>query len=350
MTIGKRRQGQPLAALLGVFGLWVGVRVLLWQSPLLPFDESLGLVTARTGAAQANHVSSSKRSYAGADIAFAQLAEPAHTPSLGSGTLTSPPSLLVLPSDARQAPDTSARASAFAPAPEGPHLAPLAQVRASRQASRWSGDAWLLYRPSAAGLPEPGPFVGRYGASQAGALLRYRLQPGGHRLALYAQASTALAASMDRNVAVGLSGRPIPSVPLSVQTEMRVVHNDGGSELAPAVLAVSELAPLTLPLRIRANAYFAGGYVGGSNHTPFVGGQLRADRVVARIAGTPVRLGGGAWGGAQRGAAALDVGPAVVAEIPLARRRVAIELGYRWRVAGTAEPRSGVALVVSTGF
>ncbi|MGN6501271.1 MAG: hypothetical protein ACTHKM_14140 [Tsuneonella sp.] len=113
---------------------------------------------------------------------------------------------------------------------------------------------------------------------------------------------------------------------------------------------MSELAPLALPFDLRAEAYLAGGYVAGANRTAFVGGQLRVDRHIGTIGGAAMRVGGGVWGGAQRGARALDLGPSARAEIPVGGHRVAVEAGYRWRVAGSAEPRSGPALTVSTGF
>lgn len=56
-------------------------------------------------------------------------------------------------------------------------------------------------------------------------------------------------------------------------------------------------------------------------------------------------------GGAQKGAARLDVGPAASAAVGLGESggaRLAVD--WRFRVAGSAAPKSGPALTLSAGF
>ena len=62
------------------------------------------------------------------------------------------------------------------------------------------------------------------------------------------------------------------------------------------------------------------------------------------------RLGGGAWGGAQQGAARLDIGPSLTVDLRLGAAPARIEADYRWRVAGNAEPGNGGVVTLSTGF
>jgi len=78
---------------------------------------------------------------------------------------------------------------------------------------RWSGDGWLLYRPgsrvSATSLLSP-----FYGASQAGAVVRYALAPGSALAPqAYLRASRALEFSQLEGAA-GLSLRPLARVPV----------------------------------------------------------------------------------------------------------------------------------------
>ncbi len=215
--------------------------------------------------------------------------------------------------------------------------------------SRWSGDAWLMMRQDttaavASGRPS-------YGRSQAGAVVRYRLAPASARgPQAYLRASSALGGPLERDLVAGLSGRPVPRVPLRVALEARVSQTGSGTELRPAAIAVTELPPVALPMGFRAEAYVQGGYVGGRFATAFIDGQARAERTVARMGETEVTAGAGAWGGAQEGAARLDIGPTAAVSFRLGDTRGRVAADYRIRVAGEAEPRSGPALTLSAGF
>lgn len=226
----------------------------------------------------------------------------------------------------------------------------LAEQPEEPRASRWSGDAWLLVRGgSDVAVLAPAPPT--YGATQAGAVLRYRLAPGSrHRPAAYLRASAALNGSGEREAAAGLSVRPLGAVPVVVAAEGRVTGVPGRTGVRPAVLAYTELPPIALREAARAEVYVQGGYVGGTGATPFVDGQLRVDRRLAQLGALELRAGGGVWGGAQRGAGRLDVGPS--ASLALAGEAGAARIGLDWRfrVAGAAEPVSGPALTVSAGF
>jgi hypothetical protein len=231
-----------------------------------------------------------------------------------------------------------------------PPFAPSSPDRPTPAERRWSADAWLLLR-SGGGAVSAGRSVATYGASQTGVVLRYRLWPGNaHRLTSYVRASAALNGSGEREAALGLSIRPIAGVPVFVAGEGRVSQLAGRVVVRPAVMAVTELPPLPLPAATRAEFYLQGGYVGGAGATPFVDGQLRIDRKVARIGPVEMRAGGGAWGGAQRGAARLDLGPAVTLQASRGPAAMRLGVDWRFRLLGDAEPTSGPALTISAGF
>ncbi|MBS1239358.1 MAG: hypothetical protein H6R45_64, partial [Proteobacteria bacterium] len=59
---------------------------------------------------------------------------------------------------------------------------------------------------------------------------------------------------------------------------------------------------------------------------------------------------GGAWGGAQKGAARLDIGPSASLQLKLGEANSRVSMDWRFRVAGEARPASGPALTISAGF
>jgi hypothetical protein len=239
-------------------------------------------------------------------------------------------------------PQVLAQASALSPLP----------ARASATPSRWSADGWLLLRRGGAVAPAGGLAPATYGASQLGAVLRYRLAPGSaHRPALYLRGSAALNGSRERELAFGASARPIAGLPLAVAAEARVNRQPGATRARPAAFAYTELAPFDLPLGMRGEFYGQAGYVGGNFASAFADGQLRLDRQIVRLGRGELRAGAGLWGGAQKGASRFDVGPAATLGLPLGGSAGArLGLDWRFRVAGNAAPSSGPALTLSAGF
>jgi hypothetical protein len=383
----ERPRGEPLQVLALIFGGWFLLRALTWQSPFavsrpehpapapaaVPFAPPPGATASRAGADRASPKRAPSAIPGPKD---APVAEPLPAPwpaavgALDSSVLppgigATPPArivgqqLLLAAAFAHMelAPEIAAYFTAGRAAP-GPSPA-LARgdaparptgVRPAAAGARWSGDAWLLVRngtngPIAAGEPS-------YGRSQAGAVLRYHLAPSsGHRPVAYLRATRALAGPEESEVAAGLAARPLAGLPLSVAGEVRVSRSSAGREVRPAAFAVTELPPAHLPLGLRAEAYAQAGYVGGRFGTAFVDGQARVDAPVARLGrDSEARVGGGVWGGAQKHAARLDVGPSATVSFRLGEALSRVALDYRVRVAGDAEPRSGPALTISAGF
>ena len=225
----------------------------------------------------------------------------------------------------------------------------VAQPPANR---RWSVDGWLMLRPAGAAtggaLTPPGA---SYGNSQAGAVIRYRLAPGSAlRPALYLRATRALVRPNDSELAGGLALRPLARVPVAAMAELRATRASGRVTMRAAVALVSEIPPIRLPLDLRGEAYAQAGIVGGPAGTAFVDGQWRLERPVMRSSAAELRLGGGAWGGAQRGASRLDIGPGATLSLRLGETNARIGADWRFRVAGNAAPASGPTLTLAAGF
>jgi hypothetical protein len=238
-----------------------------------------------------------------------------------------------------------------------PQLAPLPApftpaLPAPGRAGRWSGDGWLMLRQGSGGALTAGATPAAYGASQAGAVLRYRLAPA-RKLApqAYVRLAAALNAPADKELAAGLSARPLVRVPLRAMAELRVSEQSGQTRLRPAALVVTEIRPIDLPHQVRAEFYGQAGYVSGRNATAFADGQARLDKQVATLGKAQLRAGAGVWGGAQKGAARLDLGPSATLGVPMGEGGSArLGLDYRIRAAGEARPGSGLALTLSAGF
>lgn len=367
MSAGRTRRGQPLAALLLLLGSWVGLRAAMWQEPqqvwhgkaLAAKDGSL----AQTKLHASDRIPVTDPAKVPAQIASGPVQPAQESAAFGPARAFGPAAgrQAVFYSQDFAADSASERMAVFAPKPsvalaqsEQPGLAPGLHNQASQtQQGRWSADAWLFRRRASLGPPViPRLFIPSYGASQAGAVLRYRLAPGSAlRPTVYLRAAAALDRSGERELSAGLSMRPIRQLPVSLSAEARLFSGSGRTSLRPAVVAVTELAPVGLPLGLRGEAYGQAGYVGGRFATYFADGHLRADRSLARIGPAEMRLGGGIWGGIQKGAGRLDAGPSLViggAIAGPAAMRLAAD--WRFRVAGNSVPGSGPALTLSAGF
>jgi hypothetical protein len=367
MTTGTGPRGQPLLLFGAVLIGWLALRIALWESPfaarLRPSAPEVGLTAAfgapirsarKQKAAAAHpvpmwreakpgrsseHSSSPDGRFVARSELPAQMAPSAAEP---------PPSSM--PPVQRDLPQSAIARGQSAPKPPRFEL-PAPSARTS--ISRWSADGWLLLRRDGApGVSGP-ILAGRpgYGRSQAGAVVRYDLAPGSAaRPRVHLRVAAALAGSREREIATGVSLRPLPAVPVRAVVEARVSETETGTHVRPAAYGVTEMPPLALPHGLRAEAYVQGGYIGGDFATPFVDGQARAERVLARVGDGELSAGAGAWGGAQKGSSRLDIGPTAAIEFRLGAMRGRLAADYRLRIAGKAEPASGPALTVSAGF
>lgn len=382
-----RRRGQPLLALALLMSSWIGARAAMWEAPLVkPVAAKQSI--ARPAAPQqpappAAHRPTPALPQSSAALlppgqqlpqfdaplpqaTMPQLPEPQFGPAQ-TEPATAPPAPAAVPISPRVAAGQQRlwlSAMSAVPLEEGgaAELAP-ARLRPVKQAStsaqpRWSGDVWLLLRSgsngyNAPGSGLPGVFVplGFYGGSQAGAVLRYRLATTSpYRPSLYLRASSGLEYPRGEELALGLSLRPVPRLPVALLLEGRVTRTVSGEIVRPAAALVSEFPPVRLPLNLRGEAYVQAGYVGGHDGTAFIDGQARVERPLVHAGGFQLRAGGGAWGGAQRGASRVDVGPTATLAVPIGPAGARLSADYRFRVVGNAAPGSGPVLTLSAGF
>lgn len=217
-----------------------------------------------------------------------------------------------------------------------PDQAAAPQTLSARDRLRMTG--WLLVRPNggASSLASGGTL----GDSQAGARLAFDL----HRsIAASLRAYAPLRDVRGGDVAAGFTWTPLRSLPIHLTAERRQRVGSSGGRSAFALFAEGGFYHRPLPLDFRLDGYAQAGVVGAKSRDAFVDGALTFDRPLIG----PVRVGGGAWGGAQTGVSRLDVGPRLSVRV---MRRARVDLDWRTRVAGKARPGSGPALTIAGDF
>lgn len=350
------RRGQPLIALSAILLGWTGVRMLIWT----PLFEPAGTAAVTAMTATASHGKDIAGEPGGVS-AEASVRKAAVFSGIASRTNEAAQhgrgaSLAVRDHKALfdLANFTSFRLPKGKARSRGPGASLLGSPPAA-DSGRWSADDWLLLRDRG-GDAAQAPGAASYGASQVGAVLRYRLGDGGSgNPYAYLRASFAIdAPGKDREAALGLGVRPVASLPLRALVEVRAQDSAVGPvRLRPVVAVVTELPWQDLPLQLRGEVYAQAGYAGGRDDTAFFDAQALVDRPVAELLpqASELRVGAGAWAGGQRDAARFDIGPRVTLGVDLgghARGRIALD--WRFRVGGNARPGSGPALTVASSF
>lgn len=263
---------------------------------------------------------------------------------------------------------TSAGSHAVGPTPaDGPLLiepvpvalspvdaAPAAIAQAA--ISRWSVYGWSLVRHGR-GSRTLAP-AAQYGGSQAGLLIRRALGDGLSGPAIYARAAGALANADDRTIAIGLSARPWPGIPVDLAVERRFGLARGQTDRFAAMLvAAAETSPGRSDVRLEA--YGQAGIVGWKERQGFFDLQMLATRRVAARGSAQVSVGGGLWAGGQQEVDSdgrktwvhrVDLGPRAALALLAGDTQMTLALDWRQRVDGQARPTSGAALTLSAGF
>lgn len=363
-------RGAPLAMMGLVLSAWIGGRALLWESP---FPSPAGLIpTGLTAIAAADPgASPAAGAVPTATVSAAPLRRAVRAGHDGSFALLASGITLGMDPEyafahqylwrtALRSPVSAGRTVAVDGASDADDpsffAAPSAASATGRKAGRWSVDAWGFWRQGSDAAPISQGRVPIYGASQVGAILQYRIDPGNARdPRLYARAYRALVRRGESELALGASARPLPRVPVRLFGELRVTDGAFRTEARPAAFAVSELPAQALPLGTRLEAYTQAGWVGGEDATLFADAQTSLTREigqVARASGDAMRLslGAGAWGGAQKGAHRVDLGPTLRLDVTLGAVPARVSLDWRERVAGDAAPGSGAAVTLSARF
>lgn len=215
----------------------------------------------------------------------------------------------------------------------------------------WRIDAWLMLRDGGTSALTGGARPASYGASQAGAVIAYRLAPSSrHDPAIYARASKALVTAGETEAALGMRARPVGGLPLTLHAELRATESADQVRLRPAAFVSAGIENSQMPLGLEASGYAQAGYVAGDFATGFVDGRIDLTRDIEDNDPLLVRAGAGAWAGAQRGASRVDIGPTLKLDFGLGNGQARIAADYRFRVAGNAEPSSGAAITLAAGF
>ncbi len=363
----NRRRGQPVIVLVAITLGWIAMRAVLWNSPVA---QEAGQIKAGAIAAALADAAPVRTSKGIAALAARESAPLGRAKELVMRTAGIDPPLphregpranvksrVTVSSGGHGivlAPTISARADSALPKPP-PRITDAVDGQSAaraRPSKRWHVDGWYAWRPGS-GQPRVvagGPRAPAYGGTQGGIVARFDLAADARRPQLYLRATHAPAQPSQADLAVGFGVRPVATIPVRIQGEARATRTLGQSELRPAVAAITELAPAEISLGFRVEAYAQAGYVGGREATAFVDGQVRADRTVLTFGKADLRLGGGAWGGAQKYAERLDIGPGVTLDLRDAGVPARLSLDYRVRIAGHAHPSNGPALTFSTGF
>lgn len=366
------RRGQPVLFLGLLLAGWVLLRVVTWQPPWTvlqsapPGTQAVSLASlarpqASDGASAEAQIASSRlprQAFGAGYMVERPMFEPAprplsptgHDNHFAPGQRAAGHSLLWLAGMAAL-PMPHEIGAALMRSATAPKDASPALSTEERQDKRWRVDAWLLLRDGASAQISGGDRPASYGASQFGAVLAYRLAPSSRRdPAAYVRASKALVNAGETELAIGLRARPLAQLPISAHAEVRAIQLADATQIRPAAFVSGGFDEDELPLGLSASGYLQAGAVGGEFASGFVDGALRIDRKLVGAESARIDAGLGAWGGAQRGAARLDVGPSAALTLEIGGAPARIAADWRFRVAGNAEPSSGAAITLSTGF
>lgn len=356
-------RGQPLAILLAVLALWIGMRASLWLPPIQEAEASITVADATSQVAAVGagertkpHNSSTREgSFSvsvlrqGNSLRGPWSAQPrsaiARPVGTSGGSTVRPPAINPLISMAAPFLEPGSERSLL----QKVSFSPEKSIRAG-EGRRLSIDAWLFLRDGGVGNAGAGPLAPTYGGSQFGAVLRYDLgSRTAHQPQAYVRATGAID-SREADLAAGISIQPVPALPLRAHGEVRVSRLGERVELRPSAFITAGIDETVRPIDMRVRGYAQAGYVGGEFATGFADGSLVIERDAKRFERGAIALGVGAWGGAQKGTSRLDAGPTASLNLPLGRGSVRLAADYRMRIAGDAVPASGAALTLSTSF
>jgi len=217
---------------------------------------------------------------------------------------------------------------------------PLPPQARSAHFPKLSGSAWLLAR-TGTGTIGSAP-QGQLGASQAGLRLLVSIPaPIPKSLRLSLRATTALETNSGREIAPGLSWKPLTALPVEVIVERRIRLARNECD-ALAVLVAGGVSDVRLDERAIFDAYAQTGIVGATRRLKFADGAATVRTEVS----PHIRAGVGVWGGAQPSLSRIDVGPSVRLRISGA----SLSADWRFRVAGNARPGSGPSITIARDF
>jgi hypothetical protein len=224
---------------------------------------------------------------------------------------------------------------------------PTHQVKISN-GSAISVSAWVLARAASdrAGLLNNG----QIGGAQIGVRAQLKLK----NLGTWGDASASLRASSPlsgrgQELALGMAVKTRGPIPVELIAERRFALDRGTGDKW-ALLAASGVSGLPVTRSIQLDAYGQAGVVGVSTKQMFAGASAELTTELKQGRAHSIRAGVGLWGDAQRGASRLDAGPEITFRLRAGDAPIRISAQWRLRLAGSAEPHSGPALVIGTDF
>lgn len=220
---------------------------------------------------------------------------------------------------------------------------------------RWSGMAYVLARNS--GKTAPTAVIPALTAAQSGAQLAYTLNPLSPRpfavVGRMVTANDGIALNgRSAQAALALTWRPVPAVHVAAE---RLIRAGPKSRDAWTVRVAAGGEALRPPGRRAWNAWSAygeTGIVGTHRQDLYAASALRVGRGIGLSEKVSLTLGGGLWASVQHydlTAHWVEVGPSAQLRLET-KPPVNVALDYRLRINGNADPGTGPALTVSTGF
>lgn len=361
----SRRRGEPLVVLAAVLIGWAGLRAAIWEPPFSAQASSPVLAPnverSSPSASEPDLAIDPSQAIGHARLTTRTIPVAWETRFAGDRALSLPRYVAPERDDVGPGPASALPAVSVASHGNPSFPPPLQRVPAQLaspysppelQARRWRIDGWALWRPggSSGGLSPGATGASAYGGSQGGAQARLDLGAGPRKPAAIVRVVHAPGRFAQSDASVGISLRPVGTIPVRLHGEARLTHGSGRTELRPTGFAVSDWAPIDLPFGVRLESYAQAGWVGGRDATGFIDGQARLDRKLAQVGPAELRVGAGAWGGAQDGANRADLGPSVTFDFREAGAPIRLSVDYRIGVAGNARPGDGPAVTLSTGF
>lgn len=235
------------------------------------------------------------------------------------------------------------------------------------QADAWKRDLKLLTRHFSASMfallrtdsgGDPLSATPILGATQTGVGMGYTLNPlDRRRVTLFGRLSTGadVTGALDPDTteaAIGVRADPFPRVPVHVAIERRFALGlfavDGwAARIAGGTAGTTRLGRLPL----NWDVYGEGGLVDFQDPMPYAGLQARGVTPLFSAGRMHVDAGAGFWGAGQEGFTAshrFDLGPTIRMRVD--RLPVGVQLDYRFKMFGNAEPSSGLALTLTGDF
>lgn len=338
--IGSRR-GRPLRFVGAVATGWIGLRAaLLWPAsgpalstgawPVSPPSAPVPTVSSKAPTIVRIVAMPSARGGRPRGLTL-----PARSAARSAALIAPLPEAAALPPAAHDEGSTSTLRSL----PQG--IAPAAAPRLPGR-DRWRASGWLVVRPGRGLGVAPG--AGQLGGSQYGVRLLYGVSPGGH-LAAYARLAGPLQ-GRGAEAAIGFEWQP-GRAPVRLAIEQRFGLD--GVEDAPGGGVVAGIDH-GIAQGFRLEAYGQAGMILRARRAPYADGAVRLTGEIAHGRRTALALGIGAWGAAQRESQRLDIGPSLVADVPIGAVHARLALDWRQRIAGGARPGSGLALTLGSDF